>query len=447
MTSRHVSYFYDSDIGNFYYGPKHPMKPHRIRLTHSLVMNYNLYTKMDVFRPYHATAEDMCEFHTEEYINFLKAISPDNVKEYESTLSKFNVGEDCPVFDGIFDFSQISAGGSLAGAVRLNKQQSDVVINWGGGLHHAKKSEASGFCYVNDIVLAILELLKYHQRVLYIDIDIHHGDGVEEAFYCTDRVMTVSFHKYGEFFPGTGSLSDTGYGNGKNYSVNFPLRDGLRDQTLASVFEPIIDKTVEMYRPNAIVIQCGADSLVEDRLGSFNLTLNGHANCLKHILNYNLPTLVLGGGGYTIRNVARCWTNETAVCLDLPPLANDLPFNDYFEYYGPSYKLHISEAQAEDKNNPEMLQRNMQAILENLRELEHAPNAGLSNSLSNNDQNIDFTEIENAMKDSKNPESRISILESDKYVVKKNDYYDAQEENELKQVPKSFKTSPIGNEA
>ena len=121
-----------------------------------------------------------------------------------------------------------------------------MVINWGGGLHHAKKSEASGFCYVNDIVLAILELLKYHQRVLYIDIDIHHGDGVEEAFYCTDRVMTVSFHKYGEFFPGTGSLSDTGYGNGKNYSVNFPLRDGLRDQTLASVFEPIIDKTVEV---------------------------------------------------------------------------------------------------------------------------------------------------------------------------------------------------------
>lgn len=90
--------------------------------------------------------------------------------------------------------------------MKLNKQQADVAINWAGGLHHAKKSEASGFCYVNDIVLAILELLKYHQRVLYVDIDIHHGDGVEEAFYTTDRVMTVSFHKYGEYFPGTGDL-------------------------------------------------------------------------------------------------------------------------------------------------------------------------------------------------------------------------------------------------
>lgn len=121
-------------------------------------------------------------------------------------FSAVNVGEDCPVFDGLYEFCQLSAGGSVAAAVKLNKQASDICINWGGGLHHAKKSEASGFCYVNDIVLGILELLKYHQRVLYIDIDVHHGDGVEEAFYTTDRVMTVSFHKYGEYFPGTGDL-------------------------------------------------------------------------------------------------------------------------------------------------------------------------------------------------------------------------------------------------
>jgi histone deacetylase 1/2 len=97
---------------------------------------------------------------------------------------------------------------SSGGAVRLNEKSSDVVINWAGGLHHAKKSEASGFCYVNDCVLAILELLKQHQRVLYIDIDIHHGDGVEEAFYTTNRVMTASFHKFGEYFPGTGDVND-----------------------------------------------------------------------------------------------------------------------------------------------------------------------------------------------------------------------------------------------
>ena len=120
------------------------------------------------------------------------------MSDYGRQLLRFNVGEDCPVFDGLFEFCQIYASGSIGGAARLMQGASDIVINWAGGLHHAKKSEASGFCYVNDCVLAILELLKVHQRVLYIDIDIHHGDGVE-AFYTTDRVMTASFHKYGEY--------------------------------------------------------------------------------------------------------------------------------------------------------------------------------------------------------------------------------------------------------
>jgi len=418
-----VSYFYDSDVGNFYYGPNHPMKPHRIRLAHSLIMNYNLYTKMDVYRPYRATDEDMMEFHSEEYIKFLKDVTPDNVKEYQSSLAKFNVGDDCPLFDGIFELSQISAGGSIAGAVKLNKNESDVVINWGGGLHHAKKSEASGFCYVNDIVLAILELLKYHQRVLYIDIDIHHGDGVEEAFYTTDRVMTVSFHKYGEFFPGTGSLSDIGVNEGKYYAVNFPLRDGITDSAYSSVFRPVIDKVIESYRPSAIVMQCGADSIVEDRLGSFNLTINGHADCLKHVLGHNLPTLVLGGGGYTIRNVARCWTNDTAAALGVT-LPNDLPFNDYFEFYGPTYKLHIPETQMDDKNFPTVLEKNKVRVFEHLRSLTHAPNAGLNEPAQDF---MDIKESERVFSEMKNPEHRVSIMESDKYVTKDNEFFDDNE--------------------
>ena len=128
---------------------------------------------------------------------------------------------------------------NIGGAARLNSGDADIVINWAGGLHHAKKSEASGFCYVNDCVLAILELLKVHERVLYIDIDIHHGDGVEEAFYTTNRVMTCSFHKFGEYFPGTGHWKDMGYGKGKNTSVNFPLHDGIDDACFARIFQPV----------------------------------------------------------------------------------------------------------------------------------------------------------------------------------------------------------------
>ena len=257
-----------------------------------------------------------------------------------AALLRFNVGEDCPVFDGLFEFCQIYSSGSIGGAARLMQGASDIVINWAGGLHHAKKSEASGFCYVNDCVLAILELLKVHQRVLYIDIDIHHGDGVEEAFYTTDRVMTASFHKYGEYFPGTGDWKDKGFGKGDNYAINCPLHDGMDDESMKNVFRPIISKIMEKFQPGAVVLQCGADSLSGDRLGCFNLSIRGHADCVSFVKSFNVPVLVLGGGGYTLRNVPRCWAYETAVLLDTP-VKDTLPFNDYFEYYGPDYRLHL----------------------------------------------------------------------------------------------------------
>jgi histone deacetylase 1/2 len=175
------------------------MKPHRLKLAHHLILTYGLYKQMDCYRPHPATTGEMTQFHSDDYVQFLSKVSPDNLRQYANSMQRFNAGEttDCPVFDGLYEFTQLYTGASLDGAVQLCQGQCDIAINWSGGLHHAKKSEASGFCYINDIVLAILELLKVHARVLYIDIDVHHGDGVEEAFYTTDRVMTFSLHKYG----------------------------------------------------------------------------------------------------------------------------------------------------------------------------------------------------------------------------------------------------------
>lgn len=288
------------------------------------------------------------------------------------SLKRYNVGEDCPVFDGLFGFCQASAGGSIGSAVKLNRGDADVAINWAGGLHHAKKSEASGFCYVNDIVLGILELLKVHRRVLYIDIDIHHGDGVEEAFYVTDRVMTVSFHKFGDFFPGTGHIKDIGAGTGKNYALNVPLNDGLDDNDFRSLFRPIIQKVMEVYQPEVVVLQCGADSLAGDRLGCFNLSVKGHADCLRFLRSFNVPLMVLGGGGYTIRNVARCWCYETAVAVGVEP-DNKLPYNEYFEYFGPDYTLHVEPSPMDNLNTQKDLEKIRIMLLDQISKLEHAP--------------------------------------------------------------------------
>jgi len=387
---------------------------------------------MEIYRPHKATAEEMTKFHSDDYIRFLRSIRPDNMSEYNKQMQRFNVGEDCPVFDGLYEFCQLSAGGSVAGAVKLNKQATEIAVNWAGGLHHAKKSEASGFCYVNDIVLAILELLKYHQRVLYIDIDIHHGDGVEEAFYTTDRVMTVSFHKYGEYFPGTGDLRDIGAGKGKYYAVNFPLRDGIDDESYEQIFVPIMSKVMETYQPSAVVLQCGADSLSGDRLGCFNLTLKGHAKCVDFVKKHNLPLLLLGGGGYTIRNVARCWTYETAVALG-NDIANELPYNDYFEYFGPDFKLHISPSNMANQNTPEYLDKIKTRLFENLRMLPHAP--GVQMQAIPEDAINDDSEDE----DKSNPDERISIRASDKRIAPENEYSDSEDEGDSRRDKRSFK--------
>lgn len=345
-------------------------------MTHALVMNYGLYKKMEIFRAKPATRKEMAQFHTDDYVDFLSRVTPDNMDEFLKEQAKFNLGDDCPVFDGLFEYCSISAGGSMEGAARLSRDKCDIAINWAGGLHHAKKAEANGFCYINDIVLGILELLRYHKRVLYVDIDVHHGDGVEEAFYTTDRVMTCSFHKYGEFFPGTGELRDTGHGKGKYYAVNFPLRDGITDEAYKNIFEPVIMKIMETYQPSAIVLQCGGDSLSGDRLGSFNVSLQGHANCVRFIKSLGLPLLLLGGGGYTIRNVSRTWAYETGLAAG-QELCPDIPMNEYYEYYGPTYRLDVPPSNMEDMNVSQYLEKTKIQIFENLRNTIPVPSVGL----------------------------------------------------------------------
>lgn len=353
------------------------MKPHRIKMAHNLIVNYGLDKHLDIIRPARATPHKMTSFHTDEYIDFLSRVTPETVEELTGRETRYLIGTDCPAFEGLWEFCAISAGGSIAGAQRLNSGLSDIAVNWAGGLHHAKKREASGFCYVNDIVLAILEFLRVHARVLYIDIDVHHGDGVEEAFYTTDRVMTCSFHKFGDFFPGTGDLHDRGIGKGKGYSVNVPLRDGIDDDSYRGVFRPVIQAIMDWYRPGAVILQCGADSLAEDKLGSFNLSMKGafsfllavypakysslertgHADCVTFVKTFNIPMMVLGGGGYTIRNVARTWAYETGVLagIDLNENNPHLPFNEYMEYFGPEFRMDVPNNNMDNQNSREYL--------------------------------------------------------------------------------------------
>ncbi|KAH0791487.1 acetylpolyamine aminohydrolase [Histomonas meleagridis] len=373
MSKPRVAYFYDEEIGNFYYDEKHPMKPVRVRMTHDLVLAYGLHKHLQVFRPRRATPVEMMRFHSPEYIKFLQTATPENCQNNIQDCTKYCIGYDCPIFDDLFEYCQISAGGSISGAQRLNSGLCDIAINWAGGLHHAKKEAPSGFCYVADCVLGIMELLKYNPRVMYIDIDIHHGDGVEEAFYDSDRVLTVSFHKFSEdFFPGTGHVFDVGAGLGKYYAVNVPLRDGMTDDAYAAIFKPVIKHLIDWFRPTAILLQCGSDSLVGDRLGYFNLSTYGHGACVAYVKSFGIPMLVVGGGGYTKTSVARCWAYETSILVD-QEISNDLPETDYYNFYRPSYKLHLVPEKKRNMNSPEYLENLFMHVIENLRHLPGSP--------------------------------------------------------------------------
>lgn len=422
---KRVCYFFDSDIGGFHYGPGHPMKPTRVRMTHSLVMNYGLYKKMEIYRAKPATKREMTQFHSDDYIEFLYKVTPNNMNNFQKEQAKYTVGDDCPIFDGLFDYCAISAGGSMEGAARLSRDKCDIAINWAGGLHHAKKGEASGFCYVNDIVLGILELLRYHQRVLYIDIDVHHGDGVEEAFYTTDRVLTVSFHKYGEFFPGTGDLRDMGSGKGKRYACNFPLREGITDENYKRIFEPVITQVMESYRPGAIVLQCGTDSLSGDKLGCLNLSMRGHANCIRFVKSFNLPLLLLGGGGYTMRNVSRAWAFETGLAAGYE-LGSDLPVNEYYDYFGPDFKLDVRSSNMEDRNSVEYLERIKNVVMEHLREIGGPPGIQMSDPPRMPHDEEDTNEKE----DLDNPDERRPQRLWDKRVQRDDEMSDSEDEGE-----------------
>ena len=371
-----ISYHYSEKVSEFHFGQTHPMKPFRLALTNNLVMGYGLHNIMDVYRPRSATQAELAEYHTEEFIDFIQRVTPVNIAAFTNETKTFRLEDDCPVFDGLYDYCKYYAGASIDAARKIVNNQSDIAINWSGGLHHAKKAEASGFCYVNDIVLAILTLLRQFPRVMYIDIDLHHGDGVQEAFYHTDRVLTLSFHKYdGIFFPMTGNSNETGIDRGQHHSLNVPLDDGINDDVYVRLFKSIVEPTIEAYRPSVIVLQCGADSLGGDRLEHFNLTLRGHGECVRFIKEFGIPLLVLGGGGYRPKNVSRLWAYETSVCLGAE-LADDLPSSImYRDWYGPDYRLH-SNLEPKYRTNlcsPAHLEKVRLRVLDQIRYLIHAP--------------------------------------------------------------------------
>ncbi|KAI9209643.1 uncharacterized protein BJ171DRAFT_395255, partial [Polychytrium aggregatum] len=323
-------------------------------MLHSLIIAYKLHEHMSIIPPEIASIEDLKEFHSSDY--YLHLCASAALSDRVLLTHVLPIASDCPIFPNLANYVRLVAGGTISAAKLLTEGGYDVAIHWDGGRHHGKRDSACGFCYINDIVLGILELHKKYERILYLDLDIHHGDGVEQAFQTTSKVLTVSFHKYEPgFFPGTGSIDDVGYGKGLNHSLNIPLRPGFSGVGLRYLFSRVIDSAMENYNPDAIVIQCGADGLANDPLvgrGGWNLDERSIGECVAKTLSFNKPTLVLGGGGYGNPNAARCWAWCTAVIVQQEELiSEDIPDHPFLNKYGPDFRLPVDLTFYKDRND------------------------------------------------------------------------------------------------
>ncbi len=305
---------YSPLFGNFNYGDDHPFKLQRNRLAYDLLDAYHLLElpNMQIRDCHPASDELLLTFHDPAYIARLKEFS---VSEEPRADFRFGLGDaDCPVFKGLYECAALGAGATLEAVRLVDEEKFDIAFNLTGGWHHAHRAKASGFSYVNDAAVAINWLVARGRRVLYLDIDAHHGDGVQEAFYDTDQVLTISLHESGiYFYPGTGFEEETGEGRGKGYSVNVPLLAHTDDAIYMKAFDEVAYPLIAAFNPDIIITQIGADTFRTDPLTNLEITTHSYTEMLAKIKRLKIPWVALGGGGYDLVNTARAWTLAWAI--------------------------------------------------------------------------------------------------------------------------------------
>jgi acetoin utilization protein AcuC len=311
---------YSTKLEEFPYPEQHPFNTYRAKRTREIVNSMGLLDGENITEVPPEPAERIVikKFHTARYIKALKTASQGG---WDMEAINMGIGTgDCPVFEGLYEHAVLATGATLTGAKLLVSGSADIAFNPSGGFHHAMPERASGFCYINDVALGCILLAEAGKKVLYLDVDVHNGDGVAAAFYDRADVMTISLHENPRMlFPGTGFEDETGSGDGKGYCVNVPLPIGTYNEAYMMAFNEIAVPLIDAYKPDVIVFELGADGLAADPLAHLCLTNNVYVEIIKHLLSLRIPVLATGGGGYNVENTVRAWALAWSVfaCADL----------------------------------------------------------------------------------------------------------------------------------
>ena len=340
MSSKPIFVYSDALMG-YDMGEQHPLRPIRLRMTYELLKTYGLFEEaLELIDPIHAGREALETVHAPAYLDMIERLEPG---EPLRGMREFGFGGgDNPLFKGIASSSALYAGAAIQAAQSV-VDGAKIAFSMSGGLHHAHYAKAAGFCVLNDCALAVTRLRTRFARVAYVDIDVHHGDGVQELFYDDPSVLTVSLHESGQtLFPGTGFVSEIGVGAGTGFSVNLPFAPYTTDELWLSSFNAGVLPILEAFAPDAIVLQMGCDPHYSDPLAHVCLTTQGWLEGVKAVQNLGVPIVGLGGGGYNLENVPRMWAAAVATLIGetLPDIVP--PDYSFYEKIPPTLSDHVT---------------------------------------------------------------------------------------------------------
>ena len=320
------SVIYHPYYGKYSFGLHHPFSPVRVGMTLDLLreMGHDVRT----VEPEPATREDVLTVHEPYYVRRVEEMSAGNDVP---DGADYGLGTpDNPAFPGMDEGARWLVGGTLAGARLICEKGEKRVLQMGGGLHHARRNAASGFCIYNDVAIAIKYLVRQGLWVAYIDIDVHHGDGVQQILYEDKRVMTISLHESGRYlFPGTGEIHELGSGLGRGLKLNVPLEPFTEGESYLEAFEQVLPPALEKFHPGVLVVQAGADAHYDDPLADLMLSTRDYEAIFRRILEFadaytSGRVLFTLGGGYSLRATPRVWAILYLTLHDLPTSA-ELP--------------------------------------------------------------------------------------------------------------------------
>ncbi len=311
----HAIFIYSDKFKSYKFGNDHPFNQKRIDMTYDLLNTLKAFESDQVIPPRIATDEEISLFHDPSFINAVKKAG--NGELSEEIALHYGLGtEDTPIFPNMHEASALLVGGTIKAVEMVMEGKATHALNLGGGLHHGFAGKASGFCVYNDSAIAIQYILKkYKKKVLYIDTDVHHGDGVQWAFYDSKEVCTLSLHETGRYlFPGTGNVNERGVGEGYGFSFNIPLDAFTENESFLEVYKEAMNEVTRYFKPDIIITQNGADAHYYDPLSHLYLTTEAYREIPKiaHEIAHQYTDgkwVAVGGGGYDIwRVVPRAWS-------------------------------------------------------------------------------------------------------------------------------------------